>query len=85
MEVYIVKEVMNDFLIGVFDSRSEAIVACMPFIERVNTLGGVLQVEDFNYDMEQLHQCNDGIEDYIYIRKVKINEVVADLENYYND
>ena len=85
MEVYIVKEVMNDFLIGVFDSRSEAMVACIPFIERVNTLSGELQEEDFKNDLKQLAGGSDGIEDYIYIRKVKINEVVADLENYYND
>ena len=85
MEVYIVKEVTNDFLIGVFDSLGEAIVACIPFIEKANTLGGELQEEDFNYDLEQLYHCDDGIEDYIYIRKVKINEVIADLESYYND
>lgn len=85
MEVYVVKEVMNDFLIGVFSSRAEAEVACIPFIKKANTLGGELQKEDFDSDIEQLYSNSDGIEDYIYIRKVKINEVVADLSNYYND
>lgn len=83
MKVYLVTEINNNLIIGIFTSLDKARKACIPFIEKANDNGEEEDKINIQNDINELYTNLNGIEDYIDIQEINCDETITNIQEYY--